>query len=116
MKVKDGCTRKVFIIWKFAIKIPQLSYQWRHFLLGLLANMQEKHFSDMNDNRMCPVFFCCWGGWLLIMPRCKSLTEIQFNSLNINDFWEGYFKVPVENKICSFGYYKGKIVAIDYGS
>ncbi len=116
MKVANGCTRKVFLIGKYAIKIPQISYQWRHFLLGLLANMQEKHFSDMKDDRMCPVLFAAWGGWILIMPRCEELSNCQYHSINISEFWEGQFKVPVEQKQSSFGIYKGKIVAIDYGS
>lgn len=129
MKVANGCTRKVFLIGKYAIKIPQISYQWRHFLLGLLANMQEKHFSDMKDDRMCPVLFAAWGGWILIMPRCEEISEKEFSKIDIDHFWEqstkiindqtifyGDCKVPVEHKISSFGIHKGKIVALDYGS
>lgn len=131
MKTKNGCTRKVFLIGNYAIKIPQINYGWRPFLNGLLANMQEVSFSKVKDKRICPVLFSFKGGWLIIMPRCEYLTNFQFELLNIKTFWgketkasNGYYgdcEIPVEHKIDSFGWYKwnkvnNKIVAIDYGS
>ena len=125
-----GCTRFVILTKKYAIKIPQFKYKWRHFLLGLLANMQEVQFSKTKDERLCPVKFYIPGGWLLIMPRCEPVPENIFFNLDVTKFWpnssEDYhpdntcqraeYNVPVENKLDSFGYYNGKIVAIDYGS
>lgn len=76
---------------------------------------------------MCPISFYIPGGFILVMPRCMPLTEQEFEELDILNF-HGYsrlnnknsiefnFKVPVEHKICSFGWHKDKIVAIDYGS
>jgi len=55
--------------------------------LGLLANMQEVKFSKMNDERLCPVKFHLPGGWLLVMPRCKIITEKVFLNLDITKFW-----------------------------
>jgi hypothetical protein len=125
-----GVTREVFLTKKYAIKIPKVKYKWRHFLLGLLANMQEVEFSKMNDERICPIKFYIPGGWLLIMPRCEPISEKEFSELDLSIFWpdtsEDYhpdntcervkYNVPVENKSDSFGYLNGKIVAIDYGS
>ena len=128
--LKHGCTRFVFLTKNYAIKVPQFKYEWRHFLLGLLANMQEVTFSKIKDDRLCPIWFYIPGGWLLIMPRCAPITEDVFFDLDVTKFWpnesEDYhpkneceranYNVPVENKQDSFGWLNGKIVAIDYGS
>lgn len=113
MKIGYGCTRLVILTRKYAIKIPQFHYEWRHFLFGLLANMQEVQFSKMKDERACPVLFSLWGGWLLVMPRCEPITRDDFRRLDISDYNP---PIPVEDKEDSFGYYNGRIVAIDYGS
>lgn len=122
MNVKFGCTRYVLLTKKYAIKVPQFKYSWRHFLLGLLANMQERDFSKIKDNRLCPVLFSITGGWLIIMPRCKPINRKDFLALDIKKFWtkdtnkHDTWYIPVENKEDSFGWYKGNIVALDYGS
>jgi len=130
MKTIHGCTRFVILTKRYAIKVPQFKYEWKHFLLGLLANMQEVSFSTISDDRLCPVKFYVPGGWLLVMPRCEMISREVFFDLDITRFWpnnkEDYhpdntcerveYNVPVENKQDSFGYYNGKIVAIDYGS
>jgi len=120
IKVKRGATRVVVLSGNYALKFPSL-YSWRHFLAGLLANIQEYEFSTLKDDRMCPVVFRIWGGWLSVMPRCEKLTQDDFDKLNYKVYrpehhTEGKCKVPVENKFDSFGWYNGKIVAIDYGS
>lgn len=127
--IKGGCTRTVFLIGKYAIKIPRLNYGWQLFLKGLLCNMQEVHFNTMKDDRMAPIYFSIPGGWLVVMARCKPLTDWQFkNEIDLDYFWNqefdhsdfqsdpNSFKIPVEYKQDSFGWYRGKIVAIDYGS
>lgn len=116
MKIKYGCTRLVILCGKYAFKFPQVCYQWRHFLLGLLGNMQEIHMSTLKDDRMCPVRFSIAGGWLVVMPRCKELSQDDFFGMDFTDFQSGDFQVPVENKLDSFGWYQNRIVALDYGS
>lgn len=129
MQIKGGCTRSVILIGTYAVKIPRLNYGWTQFIKGLLGNMQEVHYSKMKDKRICPVLFAIPGGFLLVMPRCKELSEVEFTNININDYWKqhlkninektmycGDFVVPVEHKIDSFGIINNNIVAIDYGS
>ena len=110
MEFKQGSTRFVILTKQYAIKIPQ--FKWRNFLLGLLANMQEVQFSKLNDTRLCPVKFYIPGGWLIVMPRCEIISDEMFFNLDLKNF----YLIPVENKKDSFGYYNGKVVAIDYGS
>jgi len=114
MKYKRGMTREVFLIGRYAFKIPSFR-SYRLFLRGILGNIQEKEFSTMKDDRMCPVIFSTPLKFLIVMPRCteSNLSKKEAVKLSKSKEW---FSVPVEGKPCSFGYYKGKLVAIDYGS
>lgn len=121
VSTKNGCTRFVVLIRRYAIKVPQFRYNWTHFLQGLLANIQEVRFSSVEDDRICPVKFHIPGGWMIIMPRCEPLSPEDFSNLDFSRFHpnsreEDVYNIPVEIKESSFGYYKGKIVAVDYGS
>lgn len=119
MQIKKGSTRYVILTRKYAYKIPAL-YSWAHFLKGLLGNMQEKDFSKIKDwsHKLCPILFYVRGGFLVVMPRCQELqpTEMTLDELDGYAQINEAFKVPAENKYNSWGYYKGKLVAIDYGS
>lgn len=115
--VNIGATRYVFLIGEFAIKIPRLS-SWKSLLQGLLCNLQEVSFSKTKWPKLCPVVFSLPLGFLLVMPRCVSVSEedwVNFES-QLPDWvcGQGYL-IPVEKKINSFGWLKGKVVALDYG-
>ena len=78
----------------------------------------------MKDYRLCPVLFSINGGWLLIMPKCKVLTDGEFEGFDYDTIMDThikdgvghcYLKSSAETKSDSFGWYKGNIVAIDYG-
>lgn len=112
-----GATRWVFIVGRYAVKIPSL-HNWRCFLNGLLGNMQETQFSKTGHEKLCPVLFSIWGGWLVIMPFCPKLIDAHYSVISRNfSSWidVGEMVLPVENKYNSFGYYKGMVVAVDYG-
>jgi hypothetical protein len=115
-KIAYGCTRTVFLLGKFAIKIPAMA-EWRLFLLGLLANMQEALFSKTKWPELCPVLFSIPGGFMVIMPRAEPLTREEFHNFEF-DTWisQDEYRVPAENKLDSFGKLDGKIVAVDYGN
>jgi len=127
MKSKFGCTRHVFLTKKYAIKIPQFRYEWKHFLQGLLANMQEVTFYTTKDERLCPILFYIPGGWMVVMPKCHPINREEFFNMDMKRFYphennESNSKVvedwdvPVENKEDSFGWYEDRIVALDYGN
>ena len=118
ISIKYGTTRIVFIVRDYAIKIPNFKI-WKLFLLGLLGNMQEVTFTSLRSNKLCPVIFNIPGGFMNIMPKVKELSREEFFNFNYEQFCENddaYIKNIVENKLDSFGWYKGSIVAIDYGS
>lgn len=119
MRRAFGTHRTVYLVGRWAIKRP-VFVEWRLFLLGLLANMQEAWFSRMQWPELCPVVFACWGGFFIVMRRAERLSRSDFESfsemkyLSFIDRQE--YRVPVENKLDSFGWLDGRIVAVDYGS
>jgi hypothetical protein len=115
VKLAYGTTRTVLLTKRFAFKFPS-AVEWRLFLLGLLGNMQEARFSGLSPN-LCPVLFSIWGGFLVVMPRCRPLSISDFGELDVTKFTHlSDMTLPVENKMDSFGWLNGKIVAVDYGS
>lgn len=116
--IRTGHSRWVFIIGRLALKTPSMS-GWRSFLLGLLANMQERDFSKIPDMKakLCPVYFSLPLGFLIVMPKADVLQDGAINSDDLQKFCvcnENY-TIPAELKADSFGYIKGKLVAIDFG-
>ena len=118
MEQAYGTTRWVLLTRNYAIKLPTL-IDWRLFLLGLLANMNERFFylsfqkgSPELAQRLCPIVFSAPGGWLVVMRRAQPLDRDDFElCAQIN--WK---YIPVERKPDSFGWFEGRIVAIDYGN
>lgn len=115
IKHKRGITREVFLIGKLAFKIPSFR-TYPLFLTGVLCNIQERNFSkNLKSDLICPVLFKSPLGFLIIMPRCEPTNLQSFDDVQkiIEPFREA--GIPVESKPCSFGIYKGKLVAVDYG-
>lgn len=86
---------------------------------GLLANMQEHEFSKIQDmsEKLCPVKFSLPLGLLVVMPRVRVLNEGELSREALEKFCTANdsYTIPAELKHDSFGYFKGKLVAIDYG-
>jgi hypothetical protein len=122
VKRSSGTTRAVYLIGRWAVKVPVLC-NWDLFLRGLLGNMQEAGLSLLKWPELCPVVFACPGGWFIVMRRAEPLSSEQFFALNYaewikggRDLPKGEWLIPVENKPDSFGLLNGRIVAVDYGS
>jgi hypothetical protein len=119
-----GCTRIVLLTKNHAIKLPNFRHSWQVFLMGLVANLNEKHTWQWNSGRyeqgrshlLCPVTWCSWGGWVLVMKRavpCRWLDEggedIDFSKWVV----EG---LGGDDKPANYGTLDGRIVKLDYGS
>ena len=123
VKVESGCFRRVFLFWGLAVKVPQ-TYSWRNFLTGLLTNMSERRIwrkwpAELRG-RLCPVLFSDPLGFVVIMPRLRLLSyeELGHAFPSRKAFYgavrsEG-LAIPVERKADSWGWFKGRVVAIDY--
>jgi hypothetical protein len=110
----------VVLVGPWAIKVPRFGYGWAMGLRGLLANMQEAVFSRARWPELCPVVFALWGGWLIVMRRARPMTDVEWETFNVEAFRypnDDYSRViPVEEKRDSFGWLDGRVVAVDYGS
>lgn len=115
---RQGVTREVILVGRWAVKLPKLIYGWQKFLCGLLANMQEASFSKAGWPELCPVVFAIPGGWLLVMKRAQPLSAEQWQAFDARSFVEGNpdYVIPAETKQDSFGTLDGRVVAIDYGN
>lgn len=121
----SGCTRTVFLIGKWAIKLPVMNAVTRRddsLLRGMLANIQEASCWAIKETRemLAPVIYCAPFGLFLIMRRCEPLAgelpEREAKRFYYDSVRETGYMVPVEDKPSSFGYLNGRIVAVDYGS
>jgi len=131
--IRRGTTRVVFLTRRWAFKVPNPK-EWRLFLHGMLANLQERKFGRGYSEALCPVRWADPLGLLVVMPRAKPMKhDIWWVSWMISGGLrepiflqtskeEPVFKdldgniLPIEAKIDSFGYLDGKLVVVDYGS
>lgn len=115
-----GCTRIVFIFKYIVIKIPNFQYEHSHFLIGCTSNWEERkyyksHINIIYENNLAhfvaPSLWCSWFGLIQIQAKCepllRDLTEEEC------EFFQSLCKG--DNKKENFGWYKGKLVCVDYG-
>lgn len=114
---RRGATRVVIVMRHIVIKIPAIT-SWKLFLLGLLANMQEREFSAIGDPNLCPVITSSRFGFFIIMPRCQPIKHMGLYATELHrirgrlpqDFYLSDAKPE------NFGYIRGRLVKLDYGS
>lgn len=110
IEIHKGTTRTVILCGAFAYKVPRLC-TWYQFLHGLLASMTERTWAGYDD-RLCPIVWSSYGGWLVIMRRAEPITWRTWRSMRLQA-WNG---LPTDFKMVNFGRYEGRIVMVDYGS
>lgn len=118
LKKRNGATRQVFLTKRYAIKIPSF-YSWKLFLTGLCCNITEHEFTSLNDPYLCPVIWKSWLGLVIVMPRTKEVTNIGLWKTEIHHARHHTLVESMYMSDCkpsNYGYLKGKLVKIDYGS
>ena len=121
-QIKYGCSRISILIFNYCIKLPNLidncvytGIYGKVYSLskGIQHNITEYKIAN-STNEVCPVHFS-FLGLINIMPRCRVLTIKEFDAFDFKSYkYKEDYNIPVENKPDSFGWYKNKIVAIDY--
>ncbi len=114
-----GITRVVFIFNRIVIKIPNFLNCHQHFLQGCYANWSERdyykrHITATYEGNMvgyvAPSYFCSWFGLFQIQAKCEPMEEHLTTEQRI--FYEPL--CGTDNKKQNFGWYKGKLVCLDY--
>ncbi len=117
-----GVTRIVLVLKKIVIKIPNFTCQWDHFLKGILANINESRTWKWNTGNyekgtsylLCPVIWCSWGGWLLVMRKAETMSWEEWEKSEwYNDQHRKHF--PGDDTVSNYGILNGRLVKIDYG-
>lgn len=115
IKIKSGVTRIVFLIGKYAIKVPNFRYQHKHFLHGCFANFSERvHTKSMKCLpemyiKIAPTVFCAWFGLISIQQRVVLMNrDLSENEIEYFNF------LTTDIKKENFGWLKRHLVCIDY--
>lgn len=107
--IKYGITRIVFLIGKYAIKIPNPK-RHLHFLQGCYNNYSERYYCKTvkgteDYNLIAPSYFCSWFGIIQIQAKCEPIQNIEYGVfINLTD----------DHKPENFGLYNGRVVCLDY--
>lgn len=120
-KLTNGANRTVFLVGRWAIKVPTCAYDFSVFLRGWLTNRGERQcWRDSPHKILCPVVWSCLWGMVIVMPRCMPLHESAYTG-HEPDLLRTRFRVdyvfdpPIEDKMDSVAYLDGRLVAVDYG-
>lgn len=117
-----GASRLVIVLKNIVIKIPTPFNGWHHFIIGILGNITENKcwkwnsgvFEKGHSYLLCPVLWCSWGGWILIMRKAdKILTYDEAWERDLSKHIEHF---PGDDTGPNYGILNGNIVKIDYGS
>lgn len=117
--IKTGSSRKVFLIGKYAIKVPNC-YSHKTFLNGCRDNWSERNtcryfkgvYTSMGidlTELLVPSLFCSWFGLIQIQLRVELLTR----ELTSNEV-EKFGGVCSDLQSNNFGFLKGKLLCFDY--
>ena len=125
MKInRRGISRTVFLIGKYAIKIPSLRAYgegvkgrvWS-FARGIVANHSEITWFNYDARNLCPILWHGFFGLVIVMPRCEPYlvdTETE-ERMFTGDFCPVDFDIMItDNKPENYGVLNGRVVMLDY--
>jgi hypothetical protein len=117
-RLSVGAHRTVFLVWRFAVKVPNGRYDLSAWLAGWRANRNEYLWWVQHPHEsLCPIRLSAFFSLVLVMPRCEPVEDWTVGDFHrmCRRFRETYgFDPPVEQKDDSFGLLDGRIVAVDY--
>lgn len=126
IKVCSGITRTVFLVGRYAVKVPSfrggsiggLRGRMQSFAWGFLANLSEYEWSKFEGwrGKVAPVLHSWAGGLVQVYPRCEPIPDTTAQA------WEAagcppllaMFPDPGDDKPDNYGLLDGRLVRIDY--
>ena len=117
--LRHGLTREVLLVARWAIKVPTLRYGSRQFVLGLLANLNERELSEAaaGDRRLAAVRWCSPLGLVAVQERVgppigRLLTPEERAAMPLRDFCGS----PLVDSHNVAEREDGTLVCFDYGA
>lgn len=120
MQVRRGVTRTVFLISRYAVKVPSLRGMGPHgatlrgrlasLVRGIQANQSENVWSSFEpwQGRVAPVLRSWVGGIVQVYRRCQPLPRDYQGPL------PQLRPCPGDLKAANFGLLDGQVVRVDY--
>lgn len=117
--MKNGATRCVWLIGRYAIKFPRLC-SWRCFLNGLIANMTEREFNCIAPDLHAKVLYADKFGFMLVMERAEYMLPSDLNRYerpHIDELFDRCEKagLPIERKYEDVGKFLDACKVVDFG-
>lgn len=110
MRIRHGITRTVFLVGRYAIKVPTLRYGLDAWAWGIVSNNSEQEWCKYRDwkGRVAPVLHSWFGGLIQVYPRCEPFV---LKTMKYPEF-PGF--APGDKKPDNYGVLDGRVVCIDY--
>jgi len=109
---RHGCSRTVFLVRSWAIKMPTCRYGLSKFLLGWYSNRMEcdRWSWAMPHECLCPVVGSFLWGFFIVMERADPVEEGELLPMEIEDLRALSEDVHAGN----VGRLDGRLVLVDY--
>lgn len=107
--IKTGITRTVFLVGRYAIKVPVMRYGLDAWAWGIVSNVSEREWHTFEEwkGKVVPVLHSFLGGLIQVYPRCEpfrsGMTYPEFPSFG-----------PSDKKPENYGVLNGTVVCLDY--
>lgn len=117
--MKHGCTRSVLLIGRWAIKFPTCLGEPRHFIKGMLDNIEEATIASNITANITQVFYCNFLGLVLIAERVRPVRNYSLYHLSLAELCakqpENSEFYKHDAKPDNFGYdCKNNFIKLDY--
>lgn len=121
---KSGGTRLILLTKRYVFKIPRMN-SWKHFVQGMLSNLTEGQWKGYDNPHLCPITYSNCLGLLVVMRTAKPVEDEELFKSDLQKLYDDidddeyrtldrdFFEYDAFPK--NFGYYKGRLVKIDYG-
>lgn len=108
--VRHGVTRTVFLVGRYAIKVPTLRYGLDAWAWGIVSNGSEREWHTFSGwkGKVAPVLRSWLGGLIQVYPRCERFDEDTMEYPVFEDF------APGDKKADNYGVLNGTVVCLDY--